>query len=306
MTDPVQGFKALGSFHYFRNVDIAELVNGFGPDCRFLADSGAFSAMTQGVQIKLSNYAQWVHTWKPYLTHYINLDVIGDPVVTWRNQRELEDQGLAPIPVFHAGSDFTHLYRYLDTGYTYICLGGLVGKRHKAVMPWAIKCFKEARGKAVFHGLGLTRWTDLAALPYYSVDSSSWGSGSRFGQVSLWDSRRARFVGIKLGSPEVRANLRLIREHGGDPERLSDRKKYVRADVCRISAIAYHRLEQWLRERHGAVTLADDADGLHLYLADTGRNNDLKDATSGLLRYMAAARPDGRVQAAKPPPERRS
>jgi hypothetical protein len=262
-----EGFKALGSFHYFRTVDIAAFTRQLGPGYQFLADSGAFSALTQGAQIKVGDYAAWLRRWRPYITHYINLDVIGDPDATRRNQKILEEEGLRPIPVFHAGSDFTHLYRYLDAGYTYICLGGLVGRTHKAVMPWAIKCFREAKGKAVFHGLGLTRWADLAALPYYSVDSTSWCKGHRWGEVLLWDDRRVKFTSVHLGTRQVVKYARLIREHGGDPERLCDRSLYTRAEVCVISAEAFRKAEAFLRGHHKPVHLAGSTPGMHIFLA---------------------------------------
>ncbi|MFF4777461.1 hypothetical protein ACFY05_31860 [Microtetraspora fusca] len=293
MSTPREGFKALGSFHYFRSVDIAAFTRRLGPGHRFLADSGAFSAHTQGAAINIDEYADWLHRWKPYITHYINLDVIGDPAATWRNQRALEAEGLRPIPVFHAGSDFTELRRYLDAGYTYICLGGLVGRHHKAVMPWAIRCFREARGRAVFHGLGLTRWTDLAALPYYSVDSTSWSKAHRFGAVALWDDHRSRWINVKIGGRDVWRYTHLIRAHGGDPARLADRKTYTRNEVSRMAATAFHRAETWLRARHGPVAIpghTEDQPGPHIYLADTNVD-DLAAGASGVHAHLADATP---------------
>lgn len=326
MSSATEGFKALGSFHYFRGVDIAAFVRQLGPGYRFLADSGAYSALTQGATIKIGDYAAWLRKWQPYITHYINLDVIGDPAATWDNQLILEEEGLRPIPVFHAGSDFRHLYRYLDAGYTYICLGGLVGRTRKAVMPWAIKCFKEAKGKAVFHGLGLTRWADLAALPYYSVDSSSWGMGHRYGRMDLWDDRATKFRPVRLGTREVYSQSRLVRLHGGDPEKLSNRKNYTRADVCRVAATAYHLAERFLRRRHGPIEMPGDATppGAHVYLADaniddfqhgvTGLhmylagepNGDFEKAAAGMHLYLADGSHDNLRLAATPTPSERS
>src|SRR5262249_41661688 len=72
--------KILLSFAYYAKDEpepfIAKMCLGDAPDV-FL-DSGAFSAMTLGKRIALSEYVAWLKRWSAHVTRYANLDVIGD------------------------------------------------------------------------------------------------------------------------------------------------------------------------------------------------------------------------------------
>ena len=167
--------RILLSYHYYKDTDLDALFAKYftAPYPEVFADSGAFSAASQGAYIDIADYAAWVKRWAHLLTVHSNLDVIGDAAATDRNQKTLEDMGLDPLPVFHTGSDMAHLDALLDR-YQYIALGGMVPYMRfpKRIMPWLIKCFKLAQGRAVFHGFGATSWTVVKSFPWYSVDSS--------------------------------------------------------------------------------------------------------------------------------------
>ena len=188
--------RILLSYWYYKDTDLDALFVKYftEPYPDVFADSGGFSAMTQGAAIQWQEYAAWVKRWAHLFCTHANLDAIGDPAKTAQNQKHLEDAGLTPLPVFHVGSDFKHLEAYIDK-YPYIALGGMVPhlRYTDRIMPWLVKCFKLAQGRSVFHGFGATNWTVVKSLPWYSVDSSSWGSGFRFGQVPVFDAQRGKF-----------------------------------------------------------------------------------------------------------------
>jgi hypothetical protein len=52
---------------------------------RFIADSGAFSALSLDASIDLATYATWCHTWWDRFCWCASLDVIGDPRGSWQN-----------------------------------------------------------------------------------------------------------------------------------------------------------------------------------------------------------------------------
>lgn len=151
-------------------------------------DSGAFSAWTRGITINLQEYIDFIKTNNEYLEHYAVLDVIGDPEATYRNQKEMESQGLKPIPCFHYGEDFKWLEFYINN-YKYIALGGLVG-RPKAELTehldksWEIICnTPKSIPKCKIHGFGITSIQFLLRYPWYSVDSTSWVLVGRTGGI---------------------------------------------------------------------------------------------------------------------------
>lgn len=312
--------RILLSYHYYKDTDLDALFEKYftPPYPEVFADSGAFSAASQGVQIDIADYAAWVKRWAHLLTTYANLDVIGDADATDRNQKTLEDLGLAPLPVFHTGSDMGHLEKLVER-YQYIALGGMVPfmRFPKRIMPWLIKCFKLAQGRAVFHGFGATSWTVVKALPWYSVDSSSWGSGFRYGQVPVFDARAGKFQILNLGNIAAwQKHSRLVETLGFDWRDFADRNRNDRAKICAISALSYMMAEQWLRHRHGEIFIPgrDDqgvpgvrahladanparfgeaAQGVdvRLHLADTSNGINYGDADKGLKLHLADSRP---------------
>lgn len=289
--------RILLSYHYYKDTDLDALFEKYftQPYPEVFADSGAFSAASKGAEINIADYAAWVKRWAHLFTTYANLDVIGDPDATDRNQKALEDWGLEPLPVFHTGSDMAHLEKLVER-YQYIALGGMVPfmRFPKRIMPWLIKCFKMAQGRAVFHGFGATSWTVVKALPWYSVDSSSWGSGFRYGQVPVFDVRVGKFQTLNLGNVAAwQRHSRLVEALGFDWRDFADRKRNDRAKICAISALSYIMAEQWLRKRHGEIFIpgGQSAPGRRAHLADTSNGINYGDVDKGLKLHLADSRP---------------
>ena len=276
----------LVSFHYYRDTDIEAWMEAMGGTSRIrlFGDSGAYSAKHQGADIDIEVYAAWLERWRHLFAAYANLDVIGDDEASLRNLVHLEDRGLQPLPVFHGGEDWSYLDRYLDR-YPYIALGGAVGADWRLVAAWLVQCFTRAQPHGTaFHGFGMTRWELLRDFPFYSVDSSSWGSAYRYGVVKLFD--RGRWVSVHVGDKkDVLAHYNLLKRYGVAPEWLYDREKYHRRFAARLSAEAWQRATAWLRQRHGPIELPGADEGLHLYLADGSADNIT--AATGPLVYLA-------------------
>ena len=296
--DKAMKLRILLSYHYYKDTDLDALFSKYftEPYPSVFADSGAFSAFTQGVPIALDEYATWIKRYAHLFDVYGNLDVIGDAEGTLTNQKRLEDYGLAPLPVFHTGEDWAYLERYIDQ-YPYMALGGMVPymRQTNVIMPWIIRCFKMAQGRTVFHGFGATSWQVITSMPWYSVDSSSWGQGFRFGTVPVFDSVKGGFLKLDLGSSIWFKHGRLIRSLGFDPQDFADRDRNDRAKICAISALSYMKAEQWLRGKHGPVTIPDrDApDGLRAHLVTAGgigSNHSIPTIVDSLAEYGAGER----------------
>ena len=157
-------------------------------------DSGAFSAFTKGVEIDLDAYCAFIREHLDILTVYANLDVIGDPEATLRNQKAMEAKGLKPLPCFHYGEPLRYLHHYLKH-HPYIALGGMAANsqgtalRNEVRQSWLDSIFGEhicgADGlpKVKVHGFGLTSLPLMLRYPWYSVDSTSWVMTGRMGFV---------------------------------------------------------------------------------------------------------------------------
>lgn len=172
---------------------------------KIMLDSGAWSAYTQGKEIPIDEYMQFIYDNKDCIDHYVNLDVIGDGRASLNNYRIMKDNGLDPIPVFHAGTSVRFLYKYLE--YTDYVAIGAIAKMHtksrisnldKYVWPKIV----DRRGYPIakFHGFGLTSLKIMSYYPWYSVDSSSWVQYGRYGiiLVPYWRDNKWDYTGEPL------------------------------------------------------------------------------------------------------------
>lgn len=154
-------------------------------------DSGAFSAFTQNIEIDIQAYIAFIKEHEEHLEVYANLDVIGSAEGTWRNQKIMERAGLKPLPCFHHGEDFKWLQKYLDEGYKYIALGGMVPISTPDLKVWLDQVFSnyicgpDGLPKVKIHGFGLTSLRLMMRYPWYSVDSTSWVVTGRMGSVYI-------------------------------------------------------------------------------------------------------------------------
>lgn len=295
-------FRILTSFHYCRDKDLGELARKHWPDARveMFGDSGAFSAANAGAQVDVGAYAEWLGVNAKHLRVYANLDVIGSVEGTARNQRELERRGFSPLPVFHLGSPLPELERLIDAGYPYIALGGMVGKNKDLLMRYAIQCFKLARAKGKgtqFHGFGLTSIRSIVNLPWYSVDSTTWLRGTKFGELDLFDPTIVNLRRAKMFTSDVDDVARLIRTYGSDPAIYRTRAAYKASNGYKRATALHFRtwlsVAEFCRRRHGDVTFPGNRDlaGLHLYVVDSGTFSYFRIALAALgLGDMARAR----------------
>ena len=72
----------LFSFHYFHSEDLGEYLDRHGYTASLFVDSGAFSAFSQGVEVRLTDYVRFVRENSRRITRFANLDVIGNPTET--------------------------------------------------------------------------------------------------------------------------------------------------------------------------------------------------------------------------------
>jgi|TARA_Y100000034_G_scaffold133368_1_gene198652 hypothetical protein len=178
-------------------------------------DSGAYSAWTQGTEIDINDYIKFIKKYKKYLNVYANLDVIGDPVATLKNQEKMEKAGLKPLPCFHYKEDEKFLKYYIKK-YDYIALGGMVGTHKKQLDKWLNETFGDficdevGYPKAKVHGFGLTSLDLMLKYPWYSVDSTSWVVNARMGSIIIPKYKKGEYryevlphkVSVSLLSPD--------------------------------------------------------------------------------------------------------
>lgn len=193
----------LQSYYYFRDfqkplIKSAEL---------FLLDSGAFTFM---------NTTKGNVDWNKYIDSYIafikengvkyyfelDIDVIVGHEEVKRIRAKIErETGIKSIPVWHKSRGIEE-YKRLVNDYDYIAIGGFVTREiKKAEYPIIKKMVQYACNRGVkVHGLGYTS-QNVTEYKFYSVDSTSWKTLSRFGR--LYKFSNGKMIAVKQKNKRI-------------------------------------------------------------------------------------------------------
>lgn len=185
----------LESYHYVDKQKIVDDMRREG--AKVFLDSGAFSAWTLGTVVDLPAYCEYIKRNLDILrvedaaVMASVLDAVGDAKQTYINQKHMEHLGAKPLPCFHKGEDERWLMQYLEEGYEYITIGGMVGTSVSQLKIWLDRIWERyltdgaGRPRLKVHGFGLTSVDLMELYPWYSCDSSSWIQSAAFGNVVL-------------------------------------------------------------------------------------------------------------------------
>lgn len=162
-----------------------------GPHVReWVLDSGAFSAFMSKTSIHLDDYIDFCLAVKDSArppTEVYALDVIGDWKASLKNTEAMWRAGVEAIPCYHVGEP-EDVLKGLARDYPKIAIGGAAGRlfgdqRGK----FLAQCFARIWPKKV-HGFGVTDTKILRAIPFHSVDATSWQLGAlRFGTWAAYN-----------------------------------------------------------------------------------------------------------------------
>lgn len=180
---------------------------------KWFLDSGAFSfyQSNQDGSHTLRKYIDYLKGPAAAHERYAALDVIGNPVGTWRNDEIMRSEGLNPIAALHFGEPHSLIKKYIDAGVKYIALGGYAGAmvKPRVAMRWISAVFTHVRdhldktGELIkIHGFGMMDEAILLSYPFYSVDSTVWLISQRYGKIVLWDVNRVQLAQINPKSTD--------------------------------------------------------------------------------------------------------
>lgn len=184
---------------------------------KHILDSGAFSAFSG----KNNNF-----DWNTYVKKYANfiiqnniqkffeldIDVVVGLEKVEYYRRYLEDRtGRQPIPVWHAsrGKDY---FLQMCEDYSYVAIGttsAMEEGRRIRQNPMILKWFIDQAHKANthIHGLGFTSTKYLTFLNFDSVDSTTWLSGARYGQIYEFKDNKMVYRNPPAGMRAVNHDL---------------------------------------------------------------------------------------------------
>jgi hypothetical protein len=159
-------------------------------------------------------------------------------------RKPLLDKGISIVPVIQQQSveDITSLGWFED--YSYIGISPLLvgNERYKGKLN---AIFREARDKNILlHGLGVTdSKTIQGRYPFYSVDSTTYLNGTKYGSTIIFQNGRLRFYDSKKKSVRKRYRKRL--EDNGIIWRDVENDKSL--EVTLMNSLAYKQLNDYLK-----------------------------------------------------------
>jgi hypothetical protein len=164
----------------------------------FLLDSGAFSFFGNA-KVSITDYIdKYIDFINKYdIKHFFELDLYTLPEYGIKKTKEIrayieKKTGKKSIPVFHKMLGIEY-YKNLCENYNYIAIGasGQHDSKWTRSNPEQLKkMVLYAKNKGVkVHGLGYTSIKMLHEIPFYSVDSTSWLSGNRFGAIYIFNGK---------------------------------------------------------------------------------------------------------------------
>lgn len=208
--------RRLYSYHYLHFVnkgDSADARYMFDHGCDLFLDSGAFSAFTKQIVLDVHEYARFVLRCQEhkYFTVISSLDdTAKNAQQSYDWLKALEAHGCRVQPVYHTREDPAWLKRYVDEGYEYIFVGGMVTESTTWLRDWLDGIWAEyltnadGSAKVRVHGFGLTDMQLMFRYPWASVDSSTWLMTGNFGGCMFRIGNTVRKVVMSEDSPAAR------------------------------------------------------------------------------------------------------
>lgn len=160
----------------------------------FLLDSGAFTFMNnfKGVvnwDNYIEEYAKFINKYDIKYFFELDIDVIVGLEEVKRLRHKLEKlTNKKCIPVWHKSRGIKEWIE-MTKEYDYVAIGGIVVREIKSKdyknFTQLLEIAKQNNCKV--HGLGFTNLNKLKDYKFYSVDSTSWLSGGRFGTLYFFN-----------------------------------------------------------------------------------------------------------------------
>lgn len=164
----------------------------------WVLDSGAFSVYKLGKTIDLhayTDYCQRMLAEDDTCTEVFSLDIIGGD---WRagvkNAEYMWSQGVPAIPCYHAGEPWEVIDYYKNAFPGKIAISSSTITGHQPKLIAARKAFARVWPMRI-HGFALSGEKSVAALPWHSVDSSTWILRPR--KFGLWDSHGRQQLSVR-------------------------------------------------------------------------------------------------------------
>lgn len=256
------------SFHYIQNRKLSMHQMYEGRGIKFFIDSGAHTYQNDPKyadydvnywEDHLQKYLKWAEKNREYIFAIANFDfenMVGAEKVNEWNRKYFEPfmlrTGIPVCFVWHQNSYYTweqYCQRYPYIGFSSVNTEGTDIEFTEYVDKLRIA----EKHNSLVHGFGMTRTSILPKLPFYTVDSTSWKSGFRYGQIAIWNGKKVQLKGKEDFDTKV---FPIIRTYTDIQPPLDEEKigQFYEPEVLRCNVYAYMKAEEFIRNQLKPLT----------------------------------------------------
>lgn len=254
----------LMSYEYLRTKGAKQLKKY--SDMHLFIDSGAYTYMSDPKYMdfteeqweeQIKSYLNWAEKHKDSIFGMAELDLqnlLGyDTIDRWRKKYFEPFMLRTGIPVcFVYHDEGKDIWEKMCQRYPYVGFSA-VSDEDKV---FDLSEFKEMlkiaeKYNSLVHGFGMTRTSLLPELPYYTVDSTSWKSGFRYGQLAVWNGKKVQMFKKEDWETKAFKYLDSYKDIFLDKELLYD---YYEPEVLRANVYAYKKAEEFIIDRLKPLT----------------------------------------------------
>lgn len=229
-------------------------------DVHIFIDSGAFTYQqdpryeaytTEQWEQQIHEYLKWIEKHKENVFAFADLDLQYLPNVGYEKVYEWRKKYFEPfmlrtgIPccfIYH--NDGLDYWEYMCKRYPYVGMSMAVDSVSGDSEIREVFRIAE-KHNALIQGMATTDTRMLVDFPYYTVDSTTWNVGLKYGEISVWDETRMRR--IKKEDFETKAFPVISKyDHKFDFDLIRSEDK---TEMVRVNAYAFIAAEKYVRER---------------------------------------------------------
>ena len=228
------------------------------PDMSLFIDSGAYTYMNdpkyeeytvEQWEEQIKKYLSWAERHKSQIFAIADLDlqyIVGnEQVYEWRKKYFEPFMLRTGIPVcFMYHEEGLEQWEYMCKRYPYVGISLAVDELMEENMLKDMFRIAE-KYNTLIQGMASTRTALLTKFPFYTVDSTTWNVGLKYGEISVWNS--TKMCRIKKDEFQAKA-FPIISKYdlSFDFEKILDEDK---TEMIRVNAYAFVMAEKYIHER---------------------------------------------------------
>ena len=259
----------LMSYHYLQKsrVPLHKKYGDLG--IKIFIDSGAYTYQAdpkyreftkEDWEKQIVHYLNWAKRNKDCIFAIANLDLenlLGVEVVREWNEKYFEpfmlETGIPVCFIWHPICGEDGWERYCER-YPYVGLSWVADDGTDLDFAYGVNKLKVAeKYNTLVHGMGMTRTSILPKLPFYTVDSTSWKSGFRYGQIAIWNGKKVQLKGKEDFDTKVFPITRTYTDINPplDEEKI---RQFYEPEVLRCNVYAYMKAEYFIQNQLKPLT----------------------------------------------------